>query len=251
MVEFAGKRIITDIVATGFSDIGPNRSQNQDAIVLSSSIGIGRHSDLKWSGGLEEPTVFAVVDGMGGYNGGADAAAIVAASVVGFDPAGSDELINAFFSKLSMKVSDAGVAWGTPMMGAAFAALCLTEDCLTFINVGDCRIYKLNGGFLGQMSVDDRADSESSALTQAIGGQKQVDAHPWRQAPEADVERYVLCTDGVWSSMSQDELGLLSSEDTAIETASNRVLCAVLKRNAADNCSFIIVEIHSSMQSLG
>ena len=60
----------------GFTDVGPKRPDNQDAIMANGVIGVGRQAWLALEGALEAKMSLAVVDGMGGYAGGADAAAI-------------------------------------------------------------------------------------------------------------------------------------------------------------------------------
>ena len=153
MSEIDDRKI--SVRAVAFSDIGPCRQQNQDAIVLGCTVGVGVESRLEWSGVITDPVTFAVVDGMGGYEGGAEAAAVVATSIASTRPYAEGAEADDLFSSISEKVAKAGEAWGTPSMGATFASLSIGSDGCIFLNVGDCRSYKLSGGYLGQMSVDD------------------------------------------------------------------------------------------------
>ena len=87
-------------------------------------------------------------------------------------------------------------------MGATAAILAIRPAELVMANVGDCRIYRVAGGRLGRMSIDDRTqDPGSSAVTQALGGSARIDAHVWEQDLKGGTERYVLCTDGVWGAL--------------------------------------------------
>lgn len=236
------KRKIT-VKALAFSDIGPNRSQNQDAIVLGNTVGVGQKSQLSWVGEIKEPVIFAVIDGMGGYAGGSDAAAIVATSIANANPYVEGVEANNLFNFFSEKVTKAGEAWGTPSMGATFASLSIGDEGCIFLNVGDCRSYKIDGGFVGQMSIDDRVSEESSTITQAIGGGMHVDAHAWRQDLPLGKTRYLLCTDGAWASISQDDLISFGDSDMCLETVIDTMIEDIYENDASDNCSAIIVEV--------
>ena len=241
-MEGAAKRLT--VKAAAFSDIGPSRSQNQDAIVLGNTVGVGSKSLLSWSGVIYQPVSFAVVDGMGGYEGGAEAAAIVATYIASTDLYVEGTEADDLFSSVSEKVTKAGEAWGMPAMGATFALLSIGDDGCIFLNVGDCRSYKLGGGYLGQMSVDDRVSPESTAITQAIGGSMRVDTHAYRQELPLGTTRYLLCTDGAWGSIDQDDLASFGSQEISLEAAIDAMKARIYENNASDNCSAVIVEVH-------
>ena len=241
MSESAERKII--VRAAAFSDIGPSRTQNQDAIVLGGTVGVGTESRLGWNGKVVGPVTFAVVDGMGGYEGGAEAAAIVATSLANVRPYVEGAEADRLFSSISEKVSRAGDAWGTPSMGATFASLSVGHDGCIFLNVGDCRSYKLGGGYLGQMSVDDRVSPESSAVTQAIGATAKVDTHAWRQELPPGITRYLLCTDGAWSSIDEDVLASFGDPGIELSDAIETMITSIYENHASDNCSAAIVEV--------
>ncbi|WP_165053321.1 MULTISPECIES: PP2C family serine/threonine-protein phosphatase [unclassified Adlercreutzia] len=236
------KRVIAQISAAGFTDVGPSRSHNQDAIVLGTTIGLGDHAILQWSGLCEESVTFAVVDGMGGYDGGAEAAALVAAAMARYKMPTDLSATVEQFRNISNRVSEAGKAWGAPKMGAAFAALCLAKESLLFLNVGDCRAYKINGNYLGQMSVDDRISTETSAITQAIGGTNNIDPHAWSQNPGSENERYLLCSDGIWGTLSQETLLRICRENVTAIDAVNRIWNEMQNHEITDNFSALIID---------
>lgn len=229
--------------AVAFSDIGPSRSQNQDAIVLGNTVGVGKSSRLEWFGEITNPVTFAVIDGMGGYKGGAEAAAIVATSIANVCPYVKGDEADDLFNSISAKITKAGEVWGTPAMGATFASLSIGVDGCIFLNVGDCRSYKLGGGYLGQMSVDDRVSPESSVITQAIGGGSRVDTHSWSQDLPMGITRYLLCTDGAWGSISSDELASFGNLEIGLNRAVEIMKARIYENNASDNCSAAIIEV--------
>lgn len=229
----------------GGTETGPVRTENQDAIVVAGTVGFASGTRVNWSGEVPANGVLvAVIDGMGGHAGGADAAALVATELARADLDRVGDDWNAWFSELSDRVSRAGGAWRTPDMGATAAILGLTSSGVTMANVGDCRIYRVVTGHLGQLSVDDRTDNPDSGLvTQAIGGSTRLDAHLWRQSFMGGSERYVLCSDGVWSTLDAAVLRELCSAKRPASDIVHGIERSIDARNADDNCSVVVVDL--------
>ena len=182
-----------------------------------------------------------------GLSGGADAAALAATALAEADPGRAPEDWDAWFEALSGRITRAGRAWDTPEMGATAAVLAIRPAGLVMANVGDCRIYRVAGGRLGRMSIDDRTqDPGSSAVTQALGGSARIDAHVWEQDLKGGTERYVLCTDGVWGALEPAELRGLCASDRAPDRVVDAVVSAIYARRAGDNCSIIVADITSA-----
>lgn len=232
----------------GQTEVGPVRPGNQDAIVVASAVAAVTGTRLTWTGRvLEAGAVVAVVDGMGGYAGGADAAVLAATALAEADPGRAPEDWDAWFEALSGRITRAGRAWDTPEMGATAAVLAIRPAGLVMANVGDCRIYRVAGGRLGRMSIDDRTqDPGSSAVTQALGGSARIDAHVWEQDLKGGTERYVLCTDGVWGALEPAELRGLCASDRAPDRVVDAVVSAIYARRAGDNCSVVVADITSA-----
>lgn len=238
-----------EVDSCGRTEVGPTRAQNQDAIVVAAAVATVSGTRLSWSGSVPARGVpIAVVDGMGGYAGGSDAAALAAAALASVqlddkDPAGWD----AWFESLSDRIATAGEAWGTPDMGATAAMLAITPRGLVITNVGDCRIYRVVGGHLGQLSVDDRTDDPDSAtVTQALGGSTRLDAHTWVQEYTGGRERYVLCSDGVWGTLDPAILRDLCAADRPASQIVDAIASSIYAQHATDNCSIIVVDLEAT-----
>lgn len=229
----------------GATEVGPTRTENQDAIMIATAVGTATGTRLSWAGeatGVGVP--IAVIDGMGGYAGGSDAAALAATRLAGADLAQDAAGWDAWFEDLSRRITLAGQAWGTPEMGATAALMAITPSGLVMVNVGDCRIYRVAGGHLGQISVDDRTDDpESSTVTQALGGSTRIDAHAWRQAYRGGRERYVLCSDGVWGTLEPAVLRDLCTADRSPAQIVDAVSASIYAQHADDNCSIVVVDL--------
>jgi serine/threonine protein phosphatase PrpC len=229
----------------GGTEVGPTRQQNQDAIMVATVVGAATGTRLAWAGNVRDAGVpVAVIDGMGGYAGGADAAALAATALAGADPNQAPSDWDGWFEALSQRIARAGQAWGTPDMGATAAVLMITPTGLVMTNVGDCRIYRVSGGHLGQISVDDRTDNpDSSTVTQALGGSVRIDAHTWRQAYKGGAERYVLCSDGVWTTLDPAVVRDLCTAERPPAQVVEAIAASIYAQHAADNCSVIVVDL--------
>lgn len=229
----------------GRTDVGPTRSENQDAIMVATVVGTASGTRLSWSGIVPESGVpVAVIDGMGGHAGGGDAAALAAISLATValdkDSSGWD----AWFEALSSRIAAAGEAWGTPDMGATAVLVGITSGGLVIANVGDCRVYRVVGEYLGQLSVDDRPDDpDSSSVTQALGGSTRLDAHLWLQPYQGGPERLVLCSDGVWDTLDPTELREFCGADSSPGYIVDAIAEAIYERRGNDNASIVVIDL--------
>jgi len=203
---------------------------------------------LSWEGPVPESGfAAAVVDGMGGYAGGAEAAALVAGTLARANLGAIEGGWDGWFEHISAQVTQAGKAWHTPEMGATAALLAITPGGMIMTNVGDCRIYRVVGPHLGQISVDDRTDMpDSSAITQALGGSIRIDSHCWQQDFTVGVERYVLCSDGVWGTLETPALREMCTANQPPGELVDAVAAAIYDLNSTDNGSILVVDVYAT-----
>lgn len=226
---------------------GQVRRTNQDAFLADGLIGVGARATHRGLAGLsaENAYVFAVVDGMGGHQGGEDAAAMVAVELAHLDWTVFPEQADSVMERLSDKIFRAGVGLGTPTMGAAVAVLIVTEHHTVVANVGDCRAYKVAGGYLGQLSVDDRnLGGAANVLTQSLGGEPRVlDSHALRERIGTEpVTRYLLCSDGIHGFIDPAELKASLVEEATPAEAVDRLAGAVADVSQ-DNYTAVVFDV--------
>lgn len=245
----AGRYAIT---ATGLTDKGVSRQENQDAIHL---------------GPLKDAYLLAVADGVGGRNGGAwasrraldvftdalsrnDSADLVAAAQHAnhrliAEATGDESRNGAATTLVSMLISDRGVQW---------------------INAGDSRAYLIRAGEARQLTTDhsyvegevaagrmSREEAESSPLrnviTRSLGGQQRVDIdHGGPLLPESD-DTLLLCSDGLHGVVKPAEMAEAVSR-TPTEAVEALVTLAN-QRGGPDNISVIIARIETAGERRG
>ena len=234
------------IALAGRTEVGPKRYENQDALVLAGvSTGV-TGTTVSWEGMIPEGgLVAAVIDGMGGHAGGSDAASLVAGEPAPVPNLADTSGWNSWTTAFPARVSHGGSVWETPDGGATAATFVILPHGIAVTNVGDCRAYQIIDGHLGQLSVDDRlsSDRQSHTVTQALGATAQVDAHFWLQHHDAEVKRYVLCSDGVWGEIDPRHFrDIVSSSAPPLEIV-NRVAGALYEANAGDNGTVLVVDV--------
>ncbi len=244
--------VSSDTVARAFdlallSDIGTNRENNEDAC--------GSHIES------ENCVIFAVADGVGGYEGGeiASAQAIeVTLSAFRQSPAGWSPA-----KRLHRAVQQANIeihnrALTVPelrRMGTTLTAAVISEGILYAAHIGDSRIYHIRRGKMRQITKDHtvvqervrmglisparaRHHPERSALSRCLGHELIV-AIDRITLPLEQNDQLLICTDGLYSVIEDGELGPLIRGVEA-PTACRQLVDLANQRGTADNLTVAI-----------
>jgi serine/threonine protein phosphatase PrpC len=225
---------------------GPSRPSHEDALVVGGVALFAAGARVAgWLPLGDAPLLFAAVDGMGGYAGGAQAAAVAASALAAEGANVSGAVWARFFEGLSSRVAQAGEAWGTPQMGATAAALRLTAARAESVNVGDCRVHRARGGYVGQLSVDDRLPgSVAGGVTQSLGGHARgLDPHRLEEPLGQGPERFMLCTDGLFGALDHAALRTPLIEAPSAAQACAALAAAAWAAQATDNFSVIVADV--------
>lgn len=246
-----------EIEHCGLSETGPVREQNQDAIRLPQDDAPG------------EGVLYALADGMGGYACGdlASTLAIQAlCEVFGNDGGGKPEnRLRRGVQQANITVYQEARRLGIPRMGTTLTAVHLLGDRLRLAHVGDSRIYLIRDrraicltndhtlvGDLVRMRVLSpdhvRSHAQRSILTKCVGLDLFVQPDSAEHALQAD-DRIVLCSDGVWSVVQDQELAAITSAARDTGSAAQNLINAALDQNTDDNVSVIAIHIRRLPQA--
>lgn len=233
----------------GITDIGSIRADNQDDFYLGPC---GRF--------------LVVADGMGGQAGGEVAARLSIESMAEVLTVAVDVdkhpaqaiLCRAFLEAHHRVLQRASQDKSLSGMGAAAVAVMVIKDCLAFCNVGDARCYLHRDGEMNQLTVD-HSTIEELIRKGAIGRAMAID-HPARGKLEQAIggsrnflpdsgqislhegDRVLLCSDGLWDSVSDVDIAeLLSSEGSMFQIGSVLVDRA-LGAGGHDNITVVLYE---------
>jgi serine/threonine protein phosphatase PrpC len=210
--------------------------------------------------------VLAVVaDGVGGRSGGELAASeVVATAQRRFDEFGPGDPVTRFFEDLVGEIHVVlQIAAATVQLEphATLAALLVQPHRVDWCHVGDSRVYHVrehqvlartvDDTFLEQMLSGNRVDASrarlhpsAALLTQALGGPQAPCPHIAGEAAPRAGDTFVLCTDGVWGRLSDEEIadGLASPSPRDAAAA----LLGVARERAGgkgDNCSLLVLKL--------
>ncbi|MCK5106832.1 MAG: Stp1/IreP family PP2C-type Ser/Thr phosphatase [Elusimicrobiales bacterium] len=238
------------------SDVGKSRKNNEDNVLVS-----------------DELDLAIVADGMGGHNSGEVASKIAVTvtkekyesmTLTQSKPSEYDEKHSmkanqlAFAIKLANSVIyEAGnTAKDNKGMGTTASALLLNKDKYSIAHIGDSRIYLLRKNVLQQLTEDhslvmehvkkglltrEQADKSplQNILTRALGTQKNpaVDIY---ELPVEEHDRVILCSDGLFKAMSEEDMVKILNEESDDKKACEKLVETANINGGPDNVTVII-----------
>ncbi|MFD2675096.1 PP2C family protein-serine/threonine phosphatase [Gulosibacter bifidus] len=243
---------MTQIVRAGaVSHVGRVRSNNQDSGF------IGAH-------------IYGVADGMGGHAGGDVASSItvkfLAEHESGFD---SVETAETGLTELLLDANEmiaSAVAEHAELKGMGTTADLITQvgDQMVIAHIGDSRVYRLHHGKLTQITTDHtfvqrlvdagRITPEEalihprrSVLMRVLGDVETSPDVETYVVPAVDGDRWLLCSDGLSSYVSDAEIAAVLSRmgESSREVGDDLVQLA-LDNGAPDNVTVVVLELGAS-----
>lgn len=244
-----------EIDSSGISTIGLVRQDNQDAIHLPSG-----HQPA------ERGLLYALADGMGGHAHGGVASALALEKVseaLTRDPATpSLKMLRRGVELANLAVFQRAHQLNAGRMGTTLTAACLDGNTLYLAHVGDSRAYLIRGrraicltndhttvGELVRLKVlkpeQVRTHAQRSILTKAIGVELFVQPDIAKY-PLQEGDCLVLCSDGVWSVIQDDEFAELAATTKHARELNQKLIDLALERESDDNASAITVFVQST-----
>lgn len=241
--------------AWGLTDSGLVRKQNQDYFEL---VELGRDKLLA-----------VVCDGMGGAKSGNVASKLAVDVFTGevkrsFQPAmspkatekmmrGAVTLANTALFEHS-QISDDFTGMGTTLV-----ALILSDGAGVAVNVGDSRLYRMNGNGIRCVTTDhslvemmvqrgeltrEQAKNHPSKniITRAIGTEPRVECDSYLLQAQKD-DNFLLCTDGLSNLLADQELLFEVLHGVQKKDCCRRLLNIARDRGAPDNVTSVLVSM--------
>ena len=234
------------ILSAGATDPGTVRQENEDSRLL--------QDDLR---------LWAVADGLGGHGHGEVASRMVVDALNSVAPTAS---LNAALE--SVHVALAGVnadlcrgALGIgrdERAGSTVVVLAIRGTEWGVFWAGDSRAYLYRSGALAQLTRDHTVASEAGAategslaalvaagdeITRAVGGDEVLELD-CASGLVVDHDRFLLCSDGLYSALGEVQMALHLQRDTP-EEASRALVAAARSAGALDNVTAVVIEVGS------
>ena len=210
---------------------------------------------------LFSPNVGAVADGMGGHQGGEQAAAITIDIMSGLTGALSRERLVDTVRAANQAVFDESERPELRGMGTTIVAAALHTDeaRITMVNVGDSRGYRLRGGELEQITVDHSLVEE--LVRQGRITEEDALTHPQRNIVtralglgneiEIDVfdldarhgDRVLLCSDGLFNEVEVEVIAEQLRTIAELDRAADVLVELACEGGGRDNISVVLLDI--------
>jgi serine/threonine protein phosphatase PrpC len=251
------------VKVAGLSDLGCQRENNEDSF-------------LYWEPESKEEfsrtgRLAVIADGMGGHEGGQEASRIAVETVrevyrrVVYDNPQS-ALVESFAAAHNRILDYAERYPGFHGMGTTCTALVVRAGQLYFSHVGDSRLYLIRGdqvsrltrdhSYVGRLvesgivrAEDAEAHPQRHILTAALGAGMEVAIDGSEQGIALqEGDDLLLCTDGLWSVVSEQEL------ETAINGHTPAESCAALvelarERGGPDNITLQVLHVEKNSEA--
>ena len=213
---------------------------------------------------LARAPIFAVADGMGGHEAGDFASSAVItrlAEQLGsrfVDPPRISDALRAAVDDMTKGVGMTDLGTGTTVTGVALTLKDGDPYWLVF-NIGDSRVYQLQGGVLEQLTVDhsivqqllDRglitpAEAEvhphANVITRAVGFNEDPVPDFWL-IPIVAGSRLLVCSDGLTKELTEHGIRHFLSIGTSAADTATRLMDAALGNGGRDNVSVVVVDV--------
>jgi PPM family protein phosphatase len=230
----------------GVSDVGRQRSANEDSLVIA-------------------PPFFAVADGMGGAKAGEVASATAIEVFEG--EAESSEAAESQLARIvreanrrihALAVSDESFRG----MGTTLTAAKITGDQVSLGHVGDSRAYLLRNHELEQLTRDHSLVAElersgqitpeaaehhpqRSIITRALGPEPDVEVDTYTIAGR-DGDLFMICSDGLTSMISDDEVSSILRSAAGLDDAAEALVRAANQSGGRDNITVVLFRLGES-----
>ena len=241
-------------VASADSHPGFFRSYNEDSFVYC----LGNTP--------EEPVMLAVADGIGGHGNGNYASGLTIRLLTAFWRDFREKLpldtkvvageLNRAIRSIGKRIFMLNGAAGIKMpMGSTLAMLVLLPGCALTVHLGDSRVYRVRGDRIDQLTEDH--SYIAGLLREGALTPEQAESHPLAHVilrsigPTASVEpeirthdfrkgdRFILCSDGLTTHLSNPRIGELVRKAPAAQDAVRALLHATLREGAKDNVTIV------------
>ncbi len=250
------------LTACGFSHPGSVRDENEDAF-----------------GSFVEERLFIVADGMGGHNAGQVASLLTVDAIETFfrsyhaeprqpwpHPVDKTLSLGANLLRVGIKVANdkiraaASADRTRARMGSTVVALAVGDAQLTIAHAGDSRAYRLRDNEMKRLTRDHsvleemlaaRPDmgaeevasfSHRNVVTKSLGSKEEVEPTLYVNTLHWG-DRYLLCSDGLWGSVSDEKIEAIIRSNDDIEAACKLMIDAANEAGGPDNISAVLVQV--------
>lgn len=232
------------------TDVGKKRTSNQD-FVFTTEEPVGNL-----------PNLFALADGMGGYNGGEFASSETVSAIRKYIESSMDTTPRKLFdeaihaaNKLIRKEARKNPEFDK--MGTTIVLASVIGDCLQVANVGDSRLYVI-GEDIRQVTVDHsyveemikvgslsregaKSHPQKNIITRAVGAADDISPDFFTIKLKKD-EYVLMCSDGLTNMIEDEEILMIIKGERDVAGMAEKLIETANNNGGKDNISVIIIK---------
>ena len=233
--------------SAGATDVGCVRQVNEDTYLDSPDAGL-----------------WVVADGMGGHAAGDYASGLIVESLTDVvAPDNADTFLDDVERRLvevNRRLFDRSIE-AERTIGSTVAAVLAYQKYFVALWAGDSRVYRRSSRGLEQITRDHsqveelvamgeitREDARdhpmSNVITRAVGGARRLRLEA-RMQPIEDGDRVLVCSDGLFKDLTDEDLDRLLATGTAREACSSLIDEALI-RGGGDNITAVVIDFEGS-----
>jgi protein phosphatase len=241
-------------MCAGFTHKGKVRNENEDSLRLCNP-----EDEYTAVNGY----LYGIADGMGGYALGEQASSLALETFFDtfYDSEGASPLqkIKAGMQNANLTVYQTAQKLGVGRMGTTLTAINIVGNNLYIGHIGDTRAYRIRNNKIHCLTQDHtrvgelvrlkvlakdkvRSHSQRSILEKCLGFNLFAQPDVFKETVQAD-DVIIMCTDGVWAVIEDEEFADLTKLTTDPIKLSNLIGQLALDRDHDDNLSVIVVSI--------
>jgi serine/threonine protein phosphatase PrpC len=233
----------------GMTDIGMVRPHNEDSFA---SLDFGKQR------------LFVIADGMGGHEAGETASRIAVDTVCREMREGTElhkdplRFVEHAVLQANAAVKQEGMNAGSNM--GTTLSLALVDDTTAYVaNVGDSRVYWIENGSITQITEDHslvaklvaagkltrdeaRDHPKSNLLYRTVGTDHAIKVDTFQVGLNKG-GRLLLCTDGLWGMVTDEELHRICAAEKDVKKACARLVKTANDNGGRDNITAIVVKV--------
>ena len=238
-----------DLTWHGITDTGMLRAQNEDSLAFRK---------------LGTDALFVIADGMGGHDAGEVASALAVETVERTlrDRTGRNEapgkLVRQAVQAANTAVRNEALRRDSNM-GTTLTVALVRDGAAHIASVGDSRAYWIEKGSIAQITKDHslvaklremgkltpeeaRTDPRANLLLRTIGSEEAVAVDTFR-VPLSPGGTLLLCTDGLWGEVGDEDLERICTEEEHTEIICARLVQKANGNGGKDNITAIAVKV--------
>jgi serine/threonine protein phosphatase PrpC len=246
---------------SGRTDIGKIRCSNEDEFVII-SIPFDYEQTVEKDKPEDESILLVVADGVGNPETEDFASALIRDYLLEELKADwrGDNSIEAL--RIAVERSNARIYAQTLAnhiyYGATITAVLIEREVASIAQVGDTRAYLMRGEQLVQVTIDQTMVNQllqkglltkeqekdftySNVVLQALGCVPRITV-ALTQVRLMQNDRLLLCSDGLWRKVSDDEIKEILSSNCSMAEACEKLIQSALKKGGEDNITVVIAE---------